>query len=91
MKHAREDYNRFQDSAGLIPEDEPVFLIRGQDISGPETLEQYAIIAQENGAIPEIVRVVQDHAEAMREWQKTHTAKIGLILFRDLLILLVRY
>lgn len=32
MKHARPDYTeRIQDSAGLIPDDEPVLLIRGQD------------------------------------------------------------
>ena len=29
MKHARDDYNRIQDPAGKIPEDEPVFLLRG--------------------------------------------------------------
>lgn len=33
MKHAREDYNRIQDPAGLIPDGEPVFLIRGKDIA----------------------------------------------------------
>lgn len=31
MKHARPDYDRIQDPAGIIPEDEPVFLLRGQD------------------------------------------------------------
>jgi hypothetical protein len=45
VRHAREDYNRIQDSAGLFPDDEPLFLIRGQDMAGPETLRQYAIAA----------------------------------------------
>jgi len=32
MLHARKDYNeRVQDTAKQIPEDEPVFLLRGQD------------------------------------------------------------
>jgi len=31
MKHARPDYDRIQDPAGLIPKYEPVFLLRGQD------------------------------------------------------------
>lgn len=31
MRHAREDYNRIQDPAGKIHEDEPVFLMRAQD------------------------------------------------------------
>ena len=39
MKHAREDYNRIQDPAGKIPENEPVFLLRGQDKFAPATLE----------------------------------------------------
>ena len=35
MVNARQDYNeRVQDSAGLIPSQEPVFLIRGQDEVG---------------------------------------------------------
>ena len=36
MKHARSDYQaRIQDVAGLIPADEPVFFIRGQDKAAP--------------------------------------------------------
>lgn len=32
MLHARKDYNRrIQDSGNLIPDNEPVFLLRGQD------------------------------------------------------------
>ena len=32
MKHARSDYDRIQDPDGKIPANEPVFLIRGQDV-----------------------------------------------------------
>jgi hypothetical protein len=35
MRHARADYDRIQDPDGLIPQDEPVFLIRGQDRAAP--------------------------------------------------------
>lgn len=42
MKHARADYDRIQDPAGLIPEDEPVFLLRGQDIFAPQRLRDWA-------------------------------------------------
>ena len=41
MKHAREDYNRIQDPAGLIPADEPVFLLRGQDEFTPKMMALY--------------------------------------------------
>lgn len=43
MKHARPDYNRIQDPAGLIPEDEPVFLLRGQDVLAPSLVKDWAI------------------------------------------------
>ena len=55
MRHAREDYNRIQDPEGLIPEDEPVFLIRGQDQVGAETVERWAFLATAAGADVEIV------------------------------------
>jgi hypothetical protein len=39
MFHARQDYNsRIQDSANIIPADEPVFLLRGQDVHAPQIL-----------------------------------------------------
>ncbi len=72
MKHARSDYNRFQDPEGKIPEDEPVFLIRGQDPAGPATLEAYANLAKLSGADMVIVAKSQLHAEAMRRWQDDH-------------------
>lgn len=70
MKHAREDYDRLQDPAGLIPPDEPVFLIRGQDVLGPATVDQWAALAQLAGASSEIVAKARAHAEAMRKYQR---------------------
>ena len=49
MKHAREDYNRIQDPSGLIPEAEPVFLLRGQDELAAPTLRYYADLCIANG------------------------------------------
>lgn len=46
MKHARPDYNRIQDPLGLIPEDEPVFLLRGKDILTPTALEAWIAAAE---------------------------------------------
>ena len=42
MKHARDDYAHIQDPSGKIPEDEPVFLLRAQDMSAPKTLNVWA-------------------------------------------------
>jgi len=76
MKHAREDYQRFQDPENKIPEDEPVFIVRGQDICAPDTLEFWARQAALRGASEKIVDLVMQQAEDMREWQRTKKSKI---------------
>lgn len=75
MKHAREDYDRIQDPAGLIPEEEPVFVIRGQDLAAPETLRFYAMQAHRMGASMDLVKRVLSHARAMEAWQQTVARK----------------
>ena len=72
MKHAREDYNRIQDPAGLIPEDEPVFLLRGQDPLAPNLLIQWAKKLHLLGGDIKMAELVEDQAEAMIKWQKDH-------------------
>lgn len=77
MKHSRSDYNRIQDPAGLIPEDEPVFLLRGQDIHAPDTLREYASRVYDRGkGDADAAHEIRMHAEAMEEWQRTHGGKI---------------
>jgi hypothetical protein len=76
LKHARADYDRIQDPAGLIPEDEPVFLIRGQDINAPHTLLDWADRAEKNGAAATIVKAAREQAVEMVLWQKRHAAKV---------------
>lgn len=80
MKHAREDYNRFQDPENKIPEDEPVFLIRGRDPIAPAVLRYYAdmqrsratrIMARGSMEMEDaldLACVVERHATAMEEW-----------------------
>lgn len=75
MRHAREDYERFQDPAGLIPVEEPVFLIRGQDLTAPDTLRYWAAHAHRLGAANDMVLKVLNHARAMEEWQRTVASK----------------
>lgn len=70
MKHARADYDRIQDPAGLIPDDEPVFLIRGQDDAGAAAVYAYAAILEDMGGCPEIIAAAREHAERMRAWGK---------------------
>lgn len=76
MKHARADYDRIQDPAGLIPEDEPVFLLRGQDILAPAIVDAWADMAIERGAAPHIIGAAREQARRMREWGFAHSAKV---------------
>lgn len=75
MRHARPDYDRIQDPAGEIPESEPVFLIRGQDLAGPETLRAYAVNAHRAGASNDLIAATLDQARRMEEWQRVNARK----------------
>ena len=69
MIHARDDYNRVQDPAGLIPEDEPVFLLRGQDQLACLAVAFYAELCEQHQA-PEIAAKARSHAARMAAWPK---------------------
>lgn len=68
MLHARPDYNRFQDPLNLIPEDEPVFLLRAQDKLAWHLVKIYSWVAGLAGASEEMVRITKEHAEKMKAW-----------------------
>jgi hypothetical protein len=68
MLHARPDYNRIQDPAFLIPNDEPVFLIRGQDKLGPDTVLYWAEGNEAIGGDPELTLLARRHAGLMNRW-----------------------
>lgn len=77
MKHARDDYNRIQDPAGAIPDDEPVFLLRGQDASAPAAVEAWAEEHARRGGDPEIAALARRQAENMRAYQAQHGNKVA--------------
>jgi hypothetical protein len=76
MRHARQDYDRIQDPLRLIPEAEPVFLLRGQDLCAPDALEAYANAVEVHHGNADVVSATRKHAEAMRKWQADHKAKM---------------
>jgi hypothetical protein len=73
MKHARADYDRIQDPAGLIPDAEPVFLLRGQDRNAAAAVRVWAKLVEDGGGDPAIVSAARDHADAMDAWPKKKT------------------
>ena len=68
MRHSRDDYDRIQDPAGRIPEDEPVFLLRGQDKYAARIVRFYADCVNADGGDPEIVRGSLEQADLMDAW-----------------------
>ncbi len=69
MKHARKDYNRIQDPAGLIPADEPVFLLRAQDLAAANTVRFWARRVEAHaGGDPAIARAAREQADRMDDW-----------------------
>lgn len=68
MKHARADYDRIQDPAGKIPIDEPVFLVRAQDMVGSSVVREWARANDRIGGDPELSRLAYAHADLMDAW-----------------------
>ena len=68
MKHARSDYNRIQDPENKIPEDEPVFLIRGQDMVSAETVRHWAHLNDRAGGDPKLSAQAREQADEMDKW-----------------------
>lgn len=78
MLHARPDYNRIQDPAGLIAEDEPVFLLRAQDKTAPHIVEAWAQSQEQIGGDPELISFAREHAKRMREWQARNSTRVKI-------------
>ena len=76
MLHAREDYNRrIQDSENLIPEDEPVFLFRAQDMLAIHALREYINVCKHNDVQPDLIRRVEEHIARFDEWALLNPVK----------------
>ncbi len=86
MKFTRKDYTkRIVDKANKIPEDEPVFLLRGQDKLAPDTLRRYCELLEEEATKQEGVKrdgllsmadELRVHAREMVVWQHTKREKL---------------
>lgn len=85
MIHARADYEgRFLDQGApghpdhVIPDDEPVLLVRGQDLAAPATARFWAAENDRLGGDPQMSRIVREHAIAIEDYQAlTGRAKLA--------------
>jgi hypothetical protein len=78
MIFSRPDYNEMtlEELAAHIPEEEPVFLIRGQDASGAQVVRDWARYNQAQGGDPLLTQMALDHAAKMDAWPKHKLADI---------------
>lgn len=70
MKHARPDYARIQDPQNLIPDDEPVFLLRAQDRFAATIVRMYRMLLLLAGIVGPIADALAAHADDMEAWPK---------------------
>jgi hypothetical protein len=71
MKHGRPDYEQIQDPSGKIPVDEPVFLIRAQDVLAVETLQHYRTLAILTMGINDpLIAHIQEIIKTFEAWPK---------------------
>ena len=75
MKHARQDYNE-GDLNLRIAQDEPVFLIRGQDRVAGDAVRAWANLNDEAGGDPKLSRLAREHAKLMDAWPKKKLADL---------------
>ena len=87
MIHSRKDYNRIQDPLNLIPNDEPVFLLRGKDANIIRTLIHYRDLCNQSGndfSTKEMIESLEVHITRIRNYQKTFQDNGGEIRTADL-------
>lgn len=60
----------------LIPKDEPVFLIRGQDVVSGDAVRAWADLAERSGADAGILQIAREHADKMDAWPKKKVADL---------------
>lgn len=60
----------------IIPEDEPVLLIRGQDIAAIPTAYAWLGAARAAGADEALCQAVEAHIDLIRAWQQQHAVKL---------------
>jgi hypothetical protein len=68
----------------LIPEDEPVFILRARDLHSLDTIVHYRFTCEENGCSPEHVAMVDAAISRFSAWRQSHKLKQpGITLAAD--------
>ena len=76
MLHARRDYDAIQDPRGLIPDMEPVMLLRGQDKHAPKALMYYVLqLLKDEEVEYDLIEAVILQIRSMQQWQREVKSK----------------
>lgn len=67
MIHARDDYNQ-EDLDMKIPKDEPVFLLRAQDVTAAAVVRYWASLQSREDGNSVLVEMALGHANLMDDW-----------------------
>lgn len=59
-------------------DDEPIWVLRGQDLLAPQIIRSWAASANARGVNHAKVQTALDDATAMDEWQKAHPDRVKL-------------
>lgn len=87
MKHARRDYDRIQDpglqnpdlvapGSSPISQDEPVFLLRGSDITASAVVMFWARLNEEVGGDARAIHLARQQAVEMAKWPRKKIADV---------------
>lgn len=75
MKYGREDYEG-EGAEKKIPDEEPVFLLRGQDQCSAAAVRYWAALNELHGGDPEASRRAREQAELMELWPVNKVADV---------------
>lgn len=76
MLHVRKDYQDLIELDKKIPRNEPVFLIRAQDLAGADTMRFWAQRNAELGGSAELTKAALQHAAKADRWPKKKLADL---------------
>lgn len=82
MKHKTQDpkfyieNNRLVGQSGPIPDDEPIFILRGRDICALSTLGAYYGVARVSGVNPDHLQAVEKRIAAFMDFRDDHPERM---------------
>ena len=67
-----------KDTWNKIPDDEPVFIIRGKDALAPSTMRAWISMAEKNGVDEDKIRRVTEHLNDVLHFQAKNPDKVKI-------------